>query len=137
MKKRKKNAIVTVNRYVFYRNVYVFVNRFKNIISFRDENKLRFVIFQCFRENAIVWHITKFSKMKKIYFKKIAIVQWKSVLIHRFKKRISIALIKFQIVRYILTDVKIEKNFKIIIQNIFRHAKTVHLNSIQNQLIMI
>ena len=44
---------------------------------------------------------------------------------------------KFQIVRYILTDAKAEKNFKIIVQNIFRHVKTIHLNSIQNQLIMI
>ena len=45
--------------------------------------------------------------------------------------------IKFQSIRYFLTDVKAEKNFRTVVQNIFRYVKTVHLNSVQNQLIII
>ena len=57
-------------------------------------------------------------------------------MIYRFKKRIVIALIKLQSIRYIMIDVKAEKDSRTMIQNIFRHVKAVNLNSIQNQLTM-
>ena len=103
---------------------------------FRNKNKFRIVIFQCFRGSAIFWYITEVSEMKKIYFKNVTATQWESVLIYWFKKRISIAVTKFQNIRYSLTNVKAEKNFRAIAQNIFRYVKTVHLNLVQNQLIM-
>ena len=38
------NSIINFDWYIFYRNVYVFVDRLKNLISLRDENKFRIVI---------------------------------------------------------------------------------------------
>ena len=40
------NLIVNFNRYIFYRDIYVFVNRLKNLILLHNKNKLRIVISQ-------------------------------------------------------------------------------------------
>lgn len=47
-------SIVNVEKHVFYRDVYVVVNRLKNIIVFKDANKLRNIIFQCFRNSVLI-----------------------------------------------------------------------------------
>ena len=101
------------------------------------KNKLRIIIFQCLRKSVIIWHIIELSKIKNFFFRTITMIQWKNVLLHRFKKQISVVLIKLQFIRYSITNIKTEKNLRSFAQNIFRHVKTVHLNSIQNQLIMI
>ena len=75
-------------------------------------------------------------KNEKFFFRTITMIQWKNALFHRFKKQISVVLIKLQFIRYLMTNVKTEKNFCFFAQNIFCHVKTVHLNSIQNQFIM-
>lgn len=42
------------DKHVFYKNVYAFVNKLKNVNFIRDENKLRFVISQCFRDTTLI-----------------------------------------------------------------------------------
>ena len=37
-------SIINLNKHVFYKNIYVFVNRFKNVNSVRDENELKLII---------------------------------------------------------------------------------------------
>lgn len=39
---------------VFYRNIYVFVNRLKNVVFRRKNNKLRNIIFQCLKNIALI-----------------------------------------------------------------------------------
>lgn len=134
--KMSENAIFIVDRHVFYRDVYVFVDRFEDMTSLRKKNRLRIVIPQCLRKSAIIWHIIELSEMKKAYFRTATMTQWKTAFIIRFKERASIALIKLQIIRYIIADAKTKKDPRMIVQNIFRHAKTIHLNSVHNQLIM-
>ena len=43
---------VSVDRHVFYRDVYVFVNRLKNMMISKSENKIKKVISTCLREVA-------------------------------------------------------------------------------------
>ena len=58
------NLIVNSNRYIFYRDIYVFVDRLKNLTSLRDENKFRIVISQCFHDTILIWHSMKLSNLK-------------------------------------------------------------------------
>ena len=37
------------DKHIYYVDIYVFVDRLKNLISLRDENKFRIVLSQCFR----------------------------------------------------------------------------------------
>lgn len=60
-----ESSIVNVEKHVFYRNVYAFVNRFKNLVSFRDNDKLKIAISQCLCESVLIWHFMKFAKIEK------------------------------------------------------------------------
>ena len=45
---------ISVERHVFYRDVYAFVDRLKNMIISKNENKMKKVISTCLREVAQV-----------------------------------------------------------------------------------
>lgn len=129
-------AVSTVGRHVFYRDIYVFVDRLKDMAPLRGEDKLRIVIPQCLRGSAIVWHTTELSEMEKGFLRTATVAQWESALLHRFKERAPVALAKLQSIRYSMADAKAGKDPRSFAQDIFRHAKAAHLDSVQNQLTM-
>jgi hypothetical protein len=47
-------SVVNVDRHVFYRDIYAFVNRLKNMMNLRNEEKLRAILSQCFRRSAFI-----------------------------------------------------------------------------------
>ena len=130
-------VVVNVRKHVFYRDVYTFVDRLKNMIISRDSDKLRNIISQCFRSFVLIWHSTKLSDLKKDMLKKASLSMWYNVLIKRFKKRTFIALINIQFFRYIMKDARKHKNFRVFAQKLFRHAKTANMMSMHNQMFMI
>lgn len=70
-----EGSISTIERHVFYRDIYVFVDRLKDMAPLRGEDKLRIVIPQCLRGSAIVWHTTELSDMKKTYLRDVTVAQ--------------------------------------------------------------
>ena len=44
--------IMIANKYVYYKNVYVFVDRLKNLVSQHEHNQIRNVLKSCFRDDA-------------------------------------------------------------------------------------
>ncbi len=131
---KRNESVINVNHHVFYKNIYVFVNRFKNMITIRDDDKLRTILSQCFRDAVLIWHFTELFDMKKNFLRQTNLVFWHQTLINRFKKRTSQALSTFQSFRYIMTDAKFEKDSRLFAQNIFRSIKAINMNSIHNQL---
>ena len=131
------DSIVNADRYVFYRDVYVFIDRLKNMTSLREKNKLRIVISQCLRGTALIWHSAKLSDFEKNLLRNRAtLINWYDALIVRFKKRASETLEKLQRLRYIMTDARNARNSRLYAQKIFRHARSIELDSVFNQLIM-
>ena len=45
-------SIINANKHVYYKNVYVFVNRFKNLKSQHEHQLMKNVIKSCFRDDA-------------------------------------------------------------------------------------
>jgi hypothetical protein len=107
------DSIINIDRHVFYKNIYVFVDRLKNMIIIRDDDKLRTILSQCFRDASLIWHFIELFDMKKNFLRQINLTSWYQTLINRFKKRISIALSSLQNNRYTLTDAKAEKDSRI------------------------
>ena len=46
----KQIFLVNADKHVYYRDIYIFVNRFKNIIFLRDKSAIRQIITICFRD---------------------------------------------------------------------------------------
>ena len=45
-------SMMTTDKYVYYKNVYVFVDRLKNLMSQHEHNQIRNVLKSCFRDDA-------------------------------------------------------------------------------------
>ena len=131
------NSIVNLNRHIFYRDVYVFVNRLKNLTSLRDENKFRIVISQCFRNTILIWHFIKLSNLKKKILRNVFLNNWYEALIIKFKERVSQILFRLQKKRYSIFNVKKQRNSRLYVQNIFKYVKIVEIKFVFNQIIMI
>ena len=128
----KNELIVNVDKHVFYRNVYAFIDRLKDMTMHRESNKIRNVISQCFREFALIWHSAELSNLEKNMLKKTSLTMWYNALIKRFKQRISVALISIQSSRYTMNDARKQVDSRIFAQDLFRHAKIVDFTSIHN-----
>ena len=130
-------VIVNVKKHVFYRDVYTFVDRLKNMTISKESDKLRNIISQCFKEFALIWHSTKLFDLKKDMLREASLNMWYNVLTKRFKKRTSVALINIQFFRYIMKDARKHKNSWVFAQKLFRHVKTANMMSMHNQMFMI
>ena len=125
--------VINLEKHVFYKNVYVFVNRLKNMTSLRDENKLKIIISQCLRRTALIWHFIELFDIEKDIYKEMSVDNWCTVLVKRFKEKTSTTLINIQSTKYILEDAREQKNSRVFAQNIFRHVKVVEMTSIYSQ----
>ena len=47
-------SVVNIKRYIFYRDVYTFEDRLKNLVYLKDKNKVREVLSTCFRESVLI-----------------------------------------------------------------------------------
>lgn len=57
--------VVNAGKHVFYRDVYVFIDRCKDMAPIRGEDKLRTVLPQCFRGASLIWHSAELSELEK------------------------------------------------------------------------
>ena len=130
-------VIVNVKKHVFYRDVYTFVDRLKNMTISKESDKLRNIISQCFKEFALIWHSTKLSDLKKDMLREASLSMWYNVLTKRFKKRTFVALTNIQFFRYIMKNARKHKNLRIFAQKLFKHVNTANMMSMHNQMFMI
>jgi hypothetical protein len=131
------DSVVNAKRHVFYKNVYVFVNRLKNMINIWENDKLRIVLSQCFRDATLIWHSIELFDMKKDLLRQINLSFWYQALINRFKKRTFLTLSALQNFKYTLSDARSEKDSRLFAQQIFRSIKTINMNWIHNQLTIV
>ena len=133
---KNKNVIVNVDRHIYYKNVFVFIDKLKNLKKNFFDHRVRELIVECLRDDALIWHSLKLDEIEKNMFRDASMNQWCRDLIRRFKKRDSQTLKNLQIERYIMQNARNDKTSKTYVQNIMRHSKVVEFNSTYNQLIM-
>ena len=133
---KETDSIVNVEKHVLYKDVYAFTDKLKNMTIIKEESKFKLIIFQCLRKSTLIWHSIELFTLKKEMLKNASLINWYNALIRRFKKKTSIVLISMQNIKYIMNDVKQQKNFRLFAQNFFRIVKTANLTSIHNQLII-
>lgn len=61
----EEGSIANSERHTFYRDVYAFVDRLKNIAAIKSSDKVREVLPTCFCGEALVWHLTELTDLEK------------------------------------------------------------------------
>ena len=129
--------IVHENKHVFYKDVYVFVERLKNQIKQHDDEIIANLVIVCLRDLALDWYSIKIDEELKITMRVISFDNWCDVFINRFKIRVSVILNHLTIQKYFLNDMKQKVTFKAWFLQMFRYVKTANLFDFFNQFIMI
>ena len=104
------SALINAGRHDFYRDIYAFVDRIKDIAAIHGADKTKEAIPTCFRGEALIWHTMELSEIEKDIVRTASIEQWITILIKRFKKRTSEALEFLQSEQYTMEDARQERS---------------------------
>ena len=127
--------IVIFDKHIFYRDVFIFIDRLKNLKKNFSKFKIKKYIVDCLKNTALKWQSAELNSLKKNLLRNVIVDQWCEALIQRFKKRDAFVLKKLQNSFYIFFDVRSDKTSRAYVQNILRHAKAVDYNFIYHQLL--
>ena len=128
-------VIVNAGRHIFYKDVYVFENKLKNLTkNFIEEQRMKKLVSECLRGEIFKWYFMKMTKFEKNFLRTVFIEQWINAFIKRFKKRDVAALQTLQTERYIMNDVRSERTSRVYVQNIMKHVKAAEFSSSYNQM---
>lgn len=124
--------VVNAGKNVFYRDVYAFVDRLKDMEQIKGEEKLRSVVPQCLRGSAPNWHSTELSEMEKSLLRRADLDAWYETLITCFKQRTPLAFKSIQQSKYTMEDAKEKKDPRQFVQDIIRYARAAQISSVYN-----
>ena len=64
--KNLNSLLIYLDKHVFYNDVYAFTNKFKDMTIIKENNKLKTIIFQCFRKSVLMQHLNELIDLKKM-----------------------------------------------------------------------
>lgn len=131
------SPVVSVGRHVFYRDVYAFEDRLKDLVHLKGEDKVREVLPTCFRGSALIWHSTQLTELEKRGLRNFSVGQWCETLVEKFKERTATALEHLKADHYTMADARQGRAPREFAQNMMRYAKAAHMDSVYNQITLI
>ena len=83
-----KGDIVYLGTHLYYRNVFIFVERIKDVAKAKGGNTVRLNLHSCLRGTALEWYSWKLTEFEKESLSKISLERgWITLLIEHFKER--------------------------------------------------
>ena len=131
--------MIQIKRNVYYKNDYFFVKRIKNAVNMYIVEKIRFNLFSCLKKTVQIWYIENLNDFEKKIFRSlnIGVEKWFDVLIKKFKQFVFFVLQFFSSENYFLDDLRNKKNMFSFVFFIMKHAKTINIANVHNQLIWV
>ena len=62
------SALINAERHIFYKNIYVFIDRLKNLAQIHEIFKIKKIISTYLKKIALIWHFIEFIEIKKNYY---------------------------------------------------------------------
>ena len=120
---------------VYYRDVYVFIDRIRDIIEYKGEELVKANIHACLRGAALEWFTTELSEMEKRSLRLLSMADgWLHALLARFKPRAADALNNLNKLSYGYNDVRSGQTPRHFIQEVMRHARAANIGDEFNQM---
>ena len=134
IKSRAYNSVVNVDKHIYYIEIYVFVNKLKNLQH--QHHDIDVVVN--FRDNVLAWYFMKIFDLKRTSFRVNNMNIWYNEFIKKFKMKFVTIMSHFTDFtnRFDMNSLKIMK-FKIWIMHMRYLIKTVVFDLIYNQFIIM
>ncbi|KAM0801511.1 hypothetical protein BDR22DRAFT_888412 [Usnea florida] len=128
--------VVNAGEYVFYKDVYIFTDRLKDLAVQRGEADIKAVIALCLRGSALMWYYLELTELERGLLRDANLDHWYTTLIKRFKTRTAVALSQLVGQTYTLNDI-LYASPRAFIQHMLHLAKSAEMHSTHNQLTLI
>ena len=120
---------------VYYRNVHLFCERIRNLIVIKSEELIRINLNICFFDYAFIWYISKLKILSRIDLRSLFLENdWIRELKLRFKFNHSVVIDALVFERYILIDVRSDRESFNYVQQIVSHVMNVNFQNTHQQL---
>lgn len=135
--KPETDLIDSSSHYIYYRDIYIFINYLCILILIKELKVLQVTISVCLYETVLLWHIIELTNIKQDLLENADLNQWYIILVKWFKKRTLAALQNIQNNKYIMINTYKDKFSYIFTQKLFHHIKAAEIMSVYNQLIIV
>ena len=126
---------VIVTNKIYYRNVWLFIDAIKSIVTSKNNRLIRINLHRCFQNDVQTWYIDEINELQRFDLKKNhELKNWKKCFIKRFKMNESKIMKLLVENKYIIENVRKQRTIISYVQNVIRHAKNVDFTTINNQL---
>lgn len=129
--------VVNADKHMFYRDVYVFIDRLKDLASQRNTITIRLIITACLRGSVLMWYSAELTDLKRDLLRDSDLDRWYITLINRFKIRTSVTLSHLISRTYDIQDLRNNVNPRIFVTEMLHLARAANLTFTYNQLVMI
>ena len=123
---------------IYFRDVYLFLNRVKNMTLIHEDQFVRENLFICLRDTALQWYTAEISiETKKLLRYEQNLRYWTEQFLKRFKKSSDVSIITILKERYIMKNARRHRKLREYASVILRAAKSTKLGSVANQIAII
>ena len=123
---------------IYFRDVYLFLNRVKDMTLIHEDQFVRKNLFICLRDTALQWYIAEISiETKELLRYEQSLRYWTEQFLKRFKKSFDVSIITILKERYVMKNARRHREFKKYASVILRTAKSTKLGSVANQIAII
>lgn len=128
--------VVNAGKHIFYKDVYVFTDRLKDLAAQRGESDIKSVMTACFRGSVLMWYSMELTELERHLLRDANLDVWYTTLINRFKTRTAVALSQLVGQTYSLVDMQ-HTSPRAFIQHMLHLAKSANFDSTYNQLTLL
>ena len=132
-------AVATAGKHVIYRDVYVFVDRLKDLANTKPHTYLsvKNTISSCLRGSALMWYTNELTDLEKTLLRSTDLDKWYTTLIDRFKAKTPVAMAYLTSSTYSFNEVRNNIPPRVWIQEMLHFARAADMTHTINQLTII
>ena len=125
---QQQGPVVTVGRYLLYRDIYAFIDSCKDVANTRPHTytSVKAAIPFCLRGSAKMWYTSELTELEKTLLRDAPLEKWYSTLIDHFKMRANIALKLLQNQAYGYREIRDGVTPRAYIQSMLHLAKAAN-----------
>jgi len=127
--------VKSLQNHTYYRDVYVFVERLKDLQAIKGEDLVRNNIHASLRGSALDWYTVELTDFERRSLRQVPLVDgWYTILVNRFKLRPSEALGKLTTLSFGPSEVQQGRSVRAFAQAVFRYSQAADIRSQYNQI---
>ena len=120
---------------VYYRNVHLFCERIRNLTVIKNEELIRANLSICLFDYALIWYTSKLKALNRADLRNLSFENdWIKKLKLRFKSNHSVVIDALIFERYILIDVRSDRESFNYVQQVVNHVMNVNFQNTQQHL---